>query len=654
MVKMTSFKQPFILWATLCGLAQVALLVVTLLAPGAPDALPWIEASVIALTCLAFAWLYRTVTRQIGAPLPDLHTLIAQIAAGNLHPARGSQTSNPAGTLQALHALQTSLQEILRDIRTDAHTVAQESVQLACAQMNLSSNVDQQAELLQTGSTHLQALLEKLRLQASKTKDAQENVQFSTHVAAQGTSVVGKMTQTMDALSASSNKISDIIGVIDGIAFQTNILALNAAVEAARAGEQGKGFAVVATEVRQLAQRSASAAKEIKVLISASVEHISACANLADQVSTSMDEITASSSQVNQLMSDISAGNDTQNAHLLEVRDALHHLDAVNQEHVSLLQTANQHADILQTRAAALRQSAAHFSVPGLPDATQLPPLPSARLTRTLMARPVVMRAVRHTEHDAVATRAMADVQLKVVTAHEPPFNYTDASDKTEAQGADVKGFSPDIVREILARTGHQAELQITSWERTYEELKTEPNVALFTMAHTPTRENLFAWVGPLANSNSILYVKKGSNLRVKNLFDARKLPSIGVIPADSKEQFLQSKGFTNLDYSPDWTSVFRKLLDGKISAMVMTDIDLPVTARLAGLNPDDFEPACDLFVTRLYIGMSKSTPPAILQQWQDALDGMKRDGSFDRLTAQWAAHWNVKWVVRNGAVQAG
>ena len=244
-------------------------------------------------------------------------------------------------------------------------------------------------------------------------------------------------------------------------------------------------------------------------------------------------------------------------------------------------------------------------------------------------------------------------VQLIVGTAHEPPLNYTDAANKNDASGADVKGFSPDVVREILARTGHQAEVRITSWERSYTALQTEPNAVLFTMARTPSRENQFSWVGPLVHSNAVLFVKKGSGISVKSLYEARKLPSIAVLKGDSKEEFLKGKDFHNLDYSPDWATAFKKLLDGKVSALVMTDMDLPITARDAGLNPADFEPVYELFVNRLYIGMSKRTDPSVVRSWQEALDAMKRDGSFTRLAEQWSKHWNAQWVVRDGAVQA-
>lgn len=593
-----------------------------------------------AAAALDFAWIHASVALFVTAVL----TLGAfAFMRRNLVPADWAMAS--------LQQAEHKLDAFAGDVRGQIETVAHETVRLASNNLEVANSLGQQSDLLQQGNDALGQMQDKVQRHAAHAKDAQQSIAFSTNVAEQGTAVVHEMTRTMDALSESSGKINDIIGVIDGIAFQTNILALNAAVEAARAGEQGKGFAVVATEVRHLAQRSASAAKEIKVLITDSVHKITASAKLADQVSTSMDEIAASSRQVTQLMNEISSSNTAQNHSLGQLREVIHHLDAVNQNHVQVLQQAINDATQLQDYTQQLRQMAAQMQVAGLPSPEQLPALPVARATRPLVAKPIVHAAIAdHSSHSAHT----AGVQLKVVTAHEPPFNFTDAANKNEATGSDVKGFSPDVVREILKRTGHQAELEITSWERTVESMKKDPNVALYSMARTPTRENLFAWVGPLVNSNSILYVKKGSGVTIKSLYEARKLPSIGVLRGDSKEQFLVSKDFTNLDYCNDWPTIFRKLIEGKVTAITMTDTDLPVMAREAGFNAEDFEPACELFVTRLFIGVSKATDPAVVRSWQDALDAMKQDGTFAQLAEKWAKHWKTNWVVRDGTIQAG
>ena len=658
-----SLGSHFFVWGLVCAASFVVLAASAWslhsdlqAAPSASDAawqrLMWLVLVAAVLVGVALMRLHRSVARQLGASPNALSEHIAHLSAGKLTPSTWTPISDSNSALAAIHGLRDSLAEKIGLVRQEAETVAHESVTFSSNNLNLASNMSQQTELLQQSRSHIGSLLDTVQQAGSKTADSQKSVRFASDIATQGNVVVSKMTHTMDALSESSGKIEEIIGVIDGIAFQTNILALNAAVEAARAGEQGKGFAVVASEVRTLAQRSASAAKEIKTLIAGSVEKIAQSAKLADQVANSMDEINASSQQVTHMMEEIAAVTQQQEHDISQLSSSLDHLDAVTGRYAELLHDASVHAETLQTRADRLRYAAAAFHVPGLPAADALPELPMARASEKQVGRPAASLRVRQGA-GASAAQLAHSVQLIVGTAHEPPLNYTDAANKHDAGGADVKGFSPDVVREILARTGHQAEVRITSWERSYAALQTEPNAVLFTMARTPSRENQFHWVGPLVHSNAVLYVKRGSGISVKSLYEARKLPSIAVIKGDSKEEFLKGKDFHNLDYSPDWATAFRKLLDGKVTALVMTDMDLPTTASDAGLNPADFEPVYELFVNRLYIGMSKRTDQTVVRSWQEALDAMKREGSFNRLAQQWSQHWGAQWVVRDGAVQA-
>lgn len=242
---------------------------------------------------------------------------------------------------------------------------------------------------------------------------------------------------------------------------------------------------------------------------------------------------------------------------------------------------------------------------------------------------------------------------LSVYTVDEPPLNFTTAKDVSYAQGDEVKGFSVDIVREIMARLHSTGRIKIIPWIRSYQLLLTQPNVVLFSMARTPLREHLFQWVGPLSISQSLLYVRRDSKAVVHGLDDARKLNGIAVIADDSKTQFLQSQGFANLSMSYSWGEIYQKVHVGRMDALADTNLDFPIKARDQGIDPREFKPAYELFDTALYIGFSKATPPEVVRHWQAALDSLKSDGTFLKLTKKWSAYWHVNWVVKNGAVQA-
>lgn len=244
---------------------------------------------------------------------------------------------------------------------------------------------------------------------------------------------------------------------------------------------------------------------------------------------------------------------------------------------------------------------------------------------------------------------------LTIYTVHEPPLNFAVGEDKNSASDDMVQGFSVDVVREIMLRTQTNGSITIAPWPRSYRRLESEPNIVLFSMARTPLREHLFQWVGPLSFSKSLLYMKRGRGIKIDTLDDARKLKSIAVIPADSKEQYLRSHNFTNLDSSylgNAWHSVYGKLLRGRVDALADTDMDFPIKARENNANPDQFEPVYELFLTRLYIGFSKSTQPDIVAKWQTALNEIKRDGTFEHLAQKWSQYWQVKWIVKDGALQ--
>ncbi|HEY8606887.1 MAG TPA: methyl-accepting chemotaxis protein, partial [Noviherbaspirillum sp.] len=239
------------------------------------------------------------------------------------------------------------------------------SREIASGNADLSSRTESQASSLEETASSMEELTSTVKQNAENARQANQLVVSASDVALRGGEVVGQVVQTMASIKDSSRKIVDIIGVIDGIAFQTNILALNAAVEAARAGEQGRGFAVVAAEVRSLAQRSAGAAKEIKSLIGDSVEKVDAGSNLVDVAGKTMGEIVTSVKHVADIMNEISAASQEQSSGIEEVNRAIAQMDEMTQQNAALVEQAAAAADSMQTQAAALAQAVAVFRVDG-------------------------------------------------------------------------------------------------------------------------------------------------------------------------------------------------------------------------------------------------------------------------------------------------
>ena len=309
----------------------------------------------------AFAWM---MTRSIVHPLQDAVLVARRVAAGEL--ASQVEVSGSDEVSQLLHALRdmnASLQKIVGEVRTGTDSITVASREIATGNVDLSSRTEMQASALQETAGSMAQLTGIVRQNADSAREANRLVINASGTAARGGEVVGQVVGTMGSIKDSSRKIVDIIGVIDGIAFQTNILALNAAVEAARAGEQGRGFAVVAAEVRSLAQRSAGAAKEIKQLIGDSVEKVEAGGMLVDQAGKTMGAIVASVTQVADIMREITAASDEQRAGIEEVNRAIAQMDEMTQQNAALVEQAAAAAQSMQDQAAALEKAVAAFKM---------------------------------------------------------------------------------------------------------------------------------------------------------------------------------------------------------------------------------------------------------------------------------------------------
>ncbi|MFZ6734287.1 methyl-accepting chemotaxis protein [Undibacterium sp. Ji42W] len=310
-------------------------------------------------------WLVRSISR----PLNYAIDIANNIAAGDLRQDIKIRSKDETGELlQALSNMNQSLINIVSQVRTSTDTIFTASNEIAAGNLDLSERTESQASSLEETASSMEELTSTVQHNAASASQANQLVMSSSEFASKGGDVVGQMVSTMGAIKDSSRKIVEIIGVIDGIAFQTNILALNAAVEAARAGEQGRGFAVVASEVRNLAQRSASAAKEIKQLIDDSVSKVDAGTALVDETGVTMDQIVTSVKQVAEIMSEIAAAGGEQSRGIEQVNVAITQMDQVTQHNAALVEEAAAAAQSLLEQADNLHQVVGVFKVAGLPE----------------------------------------------------------------------------------------------------------------------------------------------------------------------------------------------------------------------------------------------------------------------------------------------
>ena len=316
-----------------------------------------------AIVCVVFSIaLGVLLTRSIVGPVQAAQKAADRIAAGDLTGNCRAQGSDEAAQLvTSLGRMQDSLTRIVREIRSSTEQIQVASTEVASGNQDLSSRTEQTAGSLQQAASSMDELTSTIRHSADAATQAHGLANSASQIATRGGQVVSQVVSTMDEINASSKKIADIIGVIDGIAFQTNILALNAAVEAARAGEQGRGFAVVAGEVRSLAQRSAEAAKEIKTLIGASVDKVESGARLVQDAGATMQEIVGAVRRVSEVLGEITTAASEQAGGIQLVNDAVNNVDQMTQQNAALVEESAAAAESMRDQAGKLARTVEQF-----------------------------------------------------------------------------------------------------------------------------------------------------------------------------------------------------------------------------------------------------------------------------------------------------
>jgi methyl-accepting chemotaxis protein len=315
------------------------------------------------LGALGAVLITRWLIRRLGGE-PDYATaIVGRIAAGDLSVHVQTRDGDSASLLYAMKTMRNSLANIVGEVRGATHIIASASDQIAAGNLDLSSRTESQASSLEQTAASMEELTSTVRQNSDSAAKANELATSASQIAQKGREVVGRVVDMMESINDSSRQIAEIITVIDSIAFQTNILALNAAVEAARAGEQGRGFAVVATEVRSLAQRSASAAKEIKELIINSVGQVDTGTELVAEAGATMQDVVASVKNLTGLMGEITDAGKEQSAGIEQVNQAIAEMDTVTQQNVDLVQQATHSAQSMQEQAASLAQLVSVFNL---------------------------------------------------------------------------------------------------------------------------------------------------------------------------------------------------------------------------------------------------------------------------------------------------
>lgn len=338
----------------------------------------------VVLSALLAVMLARMVLVPLSAILratEDLHS-----GEGDLTYRLPSQHAEFGQVATSLNGFIQKLHDIITDVRNGTLTIASASQQIASGNLDLSSRTEEQASSLEETASSMEELTSTVKQNADNARQATGLAASAADVALRGRNVVSEVVHTMTAINDSARKISDIIGVIDGIAFQTNILALNAAVEAARAGEQGRGFAVVASEVRNLAHRSGTAAKEIKTLIIDSVGKVEAGSKLVDDAGSTMDEIVASVRRVTDIMGEISAASTEQEAGIMQINQAVSEMDSVTQQNATLVEEAAAASESMQEQARRLEQVVSVFKLDNTTSHTTAP-VTSGHAVKTAQAR---------------------------------------------------------------------------------------------------------------------------------------------------------------------------------------------------------------------------------------------------------------------------
>lgn len=347
--------------------------------------------AVIGAALTSIVWLViRNVEKAIGGEPSQAAEAAQRIALGDLTVTLPVRPNDQHSLMAAIASMRDKLASIVTEVRSGTDAIATASGQISSGNHDLSVRTEQQAGSLEETASSMEELTATVKQNADNARQANQLAETASEIALRGGCVVAEVVQTMGTINASSKKIVDIIATIDGIAFQTNILALNAAVEAARAGEQGRGFAVVASEVRSLAQRSAAAAKEIKILISDSVANVDAGTRLVDQAGTTMDEVVESVKRVTDIMSEITAASREQSIGIEQINQAVSQMDEATQQNAALVEEAAAAAESLRDQASGLVKVVSVFKLNGMqqnPQSVDMPLGTRSALTNSLQRK---------------------------------------------------------------------------------------------------------------------------------------------------------------------------------------------------------------------------------------------------------------------------